>query len=121
MMMMHVRAVPVVMAAHMVAAMPVMVATHMMMTVVTMMVAILHLGRQTFTGALDLRRNAGIVERDRVGLLRRRCHKQQACNGGEAKKLLYVHVFSPGFRAHRLAARAAMGSSPMQETLGLRR
>jgi hypothetical protein len=32
-------------------------------------------------------------------LLCRRCDKQQSCDGSEAEKFLYVHVFSPGSAA----------------------
>lgn len=113
--MVEVRAMHVVMAAHMVRAMPAMVTAHVMMTVtVVVMAAILHLGRQAFTRALHGCGNAGIVERDRIGLLGRRSHEHQAGDGGEAEKLFQVHVFSPGFRGH-LNVSAARGSLPMRE------
>lgn len=84
--MMEVRAMPAVMAADMVWTMPAMVTTHMVVAIaVTMMVAILHLGGQSFTSALHRGGNAGIVERDRVRLLRRRGHEHQACNGSKAE------------------------------------
>lgn len=91
--MMEVRAVPAVVAAHVMRTMPVMVATHVMVTIaaVMMMTTILHVGLQAFTCALHGCGNAGIVERDRVRLLRRRSHEHQACNGGEAEKLFQVH------------------------------
>jgi hypothetical protein len=85
-MMMEVRTMPAVMAAHMVRTMPAMVTAHMVVAIaVTMMVAILHLGGQAFTGTLHRGGNAGIVERDRVRLLRRRGHEHQACDGGKAE------------------------------------
>ena len=87
-----VRTVPTVVTAHMVRTMPAMVTTHMMMAIaVTMMVAILHLGRQAFTGSLHGCGNARIVERHCVRLLRRRSDEHQACDGGEAEKLFQVH------------------------------
>ena len=115
MMMVDVRAMHMVVAAHMVRAMPAMVTAHMMVPVtVVVMAAILHLGRQAFTCALHGCGNAGIVERDRVGLLGRCSHEHQAGDGGEAEKFFQVHVFSPGFRGH-LTVHAARGSLPMRE------
>ena len=111
--MIEVRTVPVMMAAHMVMAVPVMVAAHMMMAIMSVVVtAILHFGRQAFTGALHRRCDAGIVERDRVRLRRRRGHEHQACDGGEAEQFLHVHECSPEFRTHS-KMHAALGSSPM--------
>ena len=48
-----VRAMPAVMAPHVMRTMPAMVTSYVVMTIaVTMMMAILHLGRQAFTGPL---------------------------------------------------------------------
>lgn len=96
-----VRAVPAVMAAHMMRTMPAMMATEAMMrAIAAMMMAILHLGGQAFTRALYAGSNAWIVERDGIRLLCRRSHEYQACNGGKAEKLFHVHEVSPGFDEH---------------------
>lgn len=61
--MVEMRAMHMVVPAHMVRAMPAMVTAHMMMTMAVMvMAAILHLGCQALTCALHACGNAGIVE-----------------------------------------------------------
>ena len=75
-MMAEMRTMPAVVAADVMRAMPAVMTAHVVMTIPAVMVTILHLGRQTFSSAVHGRRNAGIVERDRVGLLRRRGHER---------------------------------------------